>query len=176
MNSLDLRMRTPPRAPVDAALRFLRYFGLIGFLGGLAALSAMWAFGPVPQTLDQWHMMIAHVKAIFFACSFSGIVLLVIVGSISWWRMRRTLHASRWFRVMMGMLLITIPASHISARWMAEKMYEKIDAGQLEQAADLWRRLGWAYVLSLTALLAIAAIGIAKPRLGQSIDDPAAAP
>ena len=152
----------------DVLLRFLRYLGLIGFIGGLAALSAMWAFGPVPNSIEQWQFLIAHVKAIFFTCAFTGIVILAVVGSISWWRHRKVLHGQRWFKLTIGMLAIAIPASHFGARYTAEKLYELVDAGKLEEALLMWNRLGTAYVISTIVMLTIAAIAIIRPRLGQA--------
>jgi hypothetical protein len=161
----------------DRVLRLLRYVGLIGFLGGLAALSAMWAFGPVPQNVEQWHMLIALVKSIFFACSFSGIVILIVVGGISWWKHRAHFHRASWFRVMMISLVITIPAFHFWARSTAEKLYTVIEhadenqAQALEDAARIWDQLGASYVTALAILLGIAAIGITKPSFGER-DEP----
>jgi cytochrome bd-type quinol oxidase subunit 2 len=167
MESLRPSELQPNADALDVVLRLLRIVGLIGFLGGLAALSAMWAFTPTPQSLEQWHTKIAEVKAIFFACSFTGIIILVVVGSISWWRHRRRLKQQRWFRTMIGMLVIAVPGSHIWARSTAERLYEAVEAGRMDQAADLWQQLGMAYVLSLTIMLVIASIGIIRPRMGQ---------
>lgn len=152
----------------DLLLRFLRYVGLIGFIGGLAALSAMWAFGPVPSTIEHWHFLIGQAKSIFFACSFTGIVILAVVGSISWWRHRKMLHRQRWFRLTIGLLAIAIPASHFGARLTAEKLYATVDAGELEHALMLWNRLGTFYTTATIVMLIIASIAIIKPRMGQA--------
>jgi hypothetical protein len=152
----------------DLLLRFLRYVGLIGFIGGLAALSAMWAFGPVPSTIEQWHFLIGHAKSIFFACSFTGIVVLAVVGSISWWRHRRILHSQRWFKLTIGLLAVAIPASHFGARFTAEKLYATVDAGELENALMLWNRLGIFYATATIVMLIIASIAIIKPRMGRA--------
>lgn len=158
----------PHRADgLDTILRLLRVFGLIGFLGGLAALSAMWAFGPTPHTFDQWQMTIGQIKAIFFPCAFSGIVILIVVGLTSWRRHRRVLNQARWFRLTIAMLTVAIPASHIWARLTAEKLYETVEAGHLEEAAMLWDQLGAAYIVSFFVMSMIATIVIVKPRLGQ---------
>lgn len=151
----------------DLLLRFLRYLGLIGFIGGLASLSAMWAFGPVPQTIEQWHFLIAHAKSIFFACSFTGIVILAVVGAVSWWRHSRVLHRQRWFKLTIGLLALAIPASHFGARYTAEKLYETVDAGKLHEALVLWNRLGVTYLTATIVMLLIASIAIIKPRMGQ---------
>lgn len=152
----------------DLLLRFLRYVGLIGFIGGLAALSSMWAFGPTPKSLEEWQFLIAHAKSIFFACSFTGIVMLAVVGSISWWRHRRVLHGQRWFKITIALLAIAIPSSHFGARYTAEKLYATVDAGDLENALLLWNRLGMFYVTATAVMLIIASIAIIKPRMGQA--------
>ncbi|MCI0631223.1 MAG: hypothetical protein L0Y44_11290 [Phycisphaerales bacterium] len=162
----DNAQQTPSSA-TDRLLRLLRALGLIGFLGGLAALSAMWAFGPIPQNLEQWHLLIGHVRAVFYTCAFTGIIILVITGITSWLRHRRRLHGARWFRLMLVLLLIVVPASHLSARLTALKLYATIDAGRLDEAARIWHTLGLIYVSSLLALLIIAAIAYLRPRLGQ---------
>jgi hypothetical protein len=173
MPDRDLNIHAHVVSPGDRVLRLLRYIGLVGFLGGLAALSAMWAFGPVPQSVEQWHMLIAEVKAVFFTCSFSGIVILIFVGGTSWWKHRAHFHRAIWFRVMMLALVITIPAFHFWARSTAEKLYAVIDraeansAESMAEAAHLWDQLGASYVTALGILLGIAAIGITKPRFGQ---------
>ena len=169
MPEADSKLHAHVSTPFDRVLRLLRYVGLIGFLGGLAALSAMWAFGPTPQNVEQWRMLIAEIKAIFFACSFSGIVILIVVGGISWWKHRSHFHGAIWFRVMMGLLVITIPAFHLWARTTAERLYAVIDAADADQpaamaeAALIWNQLGAAYVVALVILLGVAAIGITKP-------------
>jgi hypothetical protein len=151
----------------DVLLRFLRYVGLIGFIGGLSALSAMWAFGPSPATSQEWQFLIQHVKSIFFACCFTGIVILAIVGSVSWWRHRRVLHGRRWFKLTIGLLAIAIPGSHFGARFTAEKLYAAVEAGDFEHALMLWDRLGVFYLTATVVMLVIASIAIIKPRLGQ---------
>jgi hypothetical protein len=152
----------------DVLLRFLRYLGLIGFIGGLAALSAMWAFGPLPKSHEEWHFLIGHSKAIFFACCFVGIIILALVGSISWWRHRRILHGERWFKLTIGLLAIAIPASHFGARYTAETLYETVDAGKLDEALVIWNRLGVTYATATIVMLVIASIAIIKPRMGQT--------
>ena len=82
----------------DAVLKMLRYLGMLGFLGGLAALSAMWAFGPRPATINEWNILIGAMRPIFYACFFSGIVVLAVAGIISWARHRAQLHGARCSR------------------------------------------------------------------------------
>lgn len=152
---------------LDTVLRGMRFVGLVCFLGGLAALSALWAFSHTPQTLEQWHTTIAHIKAIFFSCAFTGIVILVVSGSLSWWRHRRRLHRARWFRLMMAMLVVAIPGSHLWARLTAEKLYEAVEDGRLNQASALWDQLGAAYIVSTAVMFVIAMIAIVRPSLGK---------
>lgn len=155
----------PGANATEAALKMLRYLGMLGFLGGLAALSAMWAFGPVPDNVEGWRLLIGLMRPIFFTCSFMGIVLLVIAGSVSWWRHRRELHAARWFRVMLLMLAFAVPALHLSARTTALKLYAAVQSGELNQAAEYWNRLGWLYLVGFVVMLCISAIGVFKPSL-----------
>jgi cytochrome bd-type quinol oxidase subunit 2 len=150
----------------DSILKVLRYLGMLGFLGGLAALSAIWAFGPTPKDIDQWRVLIGAARAVFYACMFSGIIILVIAGSLSWWRRRRELHPARWFRFMIALLIIAIPTLHLSARSVALKLYAAMDAPDLARTARLWDKLGLLYFIALLALTLIAALGILKPRLG----------
>lgn len=148
----------------------LRYLGMLGFLGGLAAMSAMWAFGPRPAAINEWNILIGAMRPIFYACFFSGIVVLAVAGIVSWWRHRAHLHGARWFKVMMAMVIVAIPALHLTARHAARSLYAAIENGELEQAAAMWDRLGWLYVAGFFVMLTIAAIGVFKPRFGQRID------
>jgi hypothetical protein len=151
----------------DSVLKMLRYLGMLGFLGGLAAMSAMWAFGPRPASINEWTVLIGAMRPIFYACFFSGIVVLALAGGISWWKHRVQLHGARWFKVMMLMVVIAIPALHLSARYAARSLYAAIDSGELHRALELWDRLGRLYVVGFIVMLAIAAIGVFKPRFGQ---------
>lgn len=155
------------RSTADSLLKMLRYLGMLGFLGGLAALSAMWAFGPRPTTEGEWRVLIGAMRPIFFACFFTGIVVLAVAGGISWWKHRAQLHSARWFKVMMALVVIAIPALHLSARSAARALYSAIDRGELDQALQLWDRLGWLFVIGFVVMLVIAAIGVFKPRFGQ---------
>jgi hypothetical protein len=153
---------------IDQLLMVLRLLALLGFLGGLFALAMLWAFGPTPHSIDQWEMLIGMTRAIFYPCVFAGIILLVVTGLTLWWRHRRELHGSRWFRLMMILVLLTVPPFHLWARWTMLKLRDAIERTELETIATLWNQLGLAYLLSFVTLLMISAIGIIKPRMGQS--------
>jgi hypothetical protein len=153
----------------DSFLKMLRYLGMLGFLGGLAAMSAMWAFGPRPSSVNEWNVLIGAMRPIFYACFFSGIVVLALAGGVSWWRHRKQLHGARWFRVMMTMVVIAIPALHLSARYAALSLYAAIENHELERALELWDRLGRLYLIGFLVMLTIAAIGVFKPRFGQKV-------
>jgi hypothetical protein len=156
------------RKGADQALFALRLVGLLGFLGGLTALSAIWGFGPRPQNQSQWEMMIQITRSIFFPCVFAGLVVLLVVGSILWWRHRAELHGQRWFGLMMALLAVAVPISHLAARSTMLKLRSAIETGRLDEAGMLWDQLGWAYVLSTVAMVLIASLGVIKPRLGRS--------
>jgi hypothetical protein len=158
---------SPGEQRIEALLKLGRYLGMLGLLGGLAALSAMWAFGPVPETIAGWQLLIGLMRPVFYTCFFAGVIVLVFVGSLSWWRHRHHLHGRRWFRVMMLALLVAIPALHLTARAAARDLYAAIDAGDLSSSAELWDRLGLLYLLGFLVLLVISAIGVFKPRLGE---------
>ena len=156
---------------LDHTLRLLRALGLAGVLGGLGALSAMWAFTTVPDDAGQWRILVDAMRAVFYACVFSGILILIPVGGILWWRRRAALHGQRWFRALMLMLLVTIPGLHISARLTSIALRHAVEAGESARAATLWNRLGWLFVCAFVVLLIAAWIATARPRLGQR--DPA---
>lgn len=156
------------RSTADSILKMLRYLGILGFLGGLASLSAMWGFGPTPVNEGEWRVLIGVMRPIFYSCFFTGIVILAIAGSISWWRHRRTFNAARWFRVMMLALLVTVPSLHLSARFTALKLYASLDEGNLDRVQHLWNRLGWFFAIGFVVMITITAIGVFKPRFGQS--------
>jgi hypothetical protein len=152
---------------IDALLKLGRYIGLMGFLGGLAALAAMWFLGRAPQNASEWNMLVELTRAVFLRCMFAGIVVLAVIGSLSWWRHRRRFHRARWFRIMMVALLIAIPSLHLWARFTMLKIRDAVETNNLDAAAELWSRMGTAYLISLIIILAIAAVGIIKPSLGQ---------
>ena len=91
---------------LDRTLRLLRALGLAGVLGGLGALSAMWAFSASPATNDEWRLLVGAMRAVFYACVFTGVLILIPVGSILWWRRRAGLRGQRWFRALMLVLLV----------------------------------------------------------------------
>jgi hypothetical protein len=158
---------SPDVSPIDRLLRMLRSLGLIGLLGGLAALTALWAFGPRPDTPAGWRMLVSGMRAIFYPCGFAGILILVPVGFTLWWRRRNTLRGQRWFRVMAAILVIAIPALHISARVTSLALRTAIDAGDVIGANVLWNRLGWLFASALVVMLVAAWIAVTRPRLGQ---------
>jgi hypothetical protein len=163
---------TPPASLLDAVVRILRLLGLLGFLGGLLALAMLSLFGPRPQNAEQWGLMLQATRAIFFPCVFVGIVVLVFAGSALWWRHRRVLHGRRWFRLMMLCLLITVPASHLWARWNMIRLRDAVQHADLERAAAQWDQMAVAYIVSFIVMAAVAAIGILKPALGQARNSP----
>jgi hypothetical protein len=152
----------------DKLLRLVRFVGLIGFLGGLAALASLWAVGPRPATAEQWHMLIDAMRSVFYPCVFVGIVLLVITGIAIWWRRRTALHGLRWFRVMMGIIILAVPALHLSARFTMLKLDAMVKQAQLQDAAALWNRLGLLYVTATAVFLIVSIIGMLKPAFGQA--------
>lgn len=151
---------------LDHTLRLLRALGLAGVLGGLGALSAMWAFAQTPENLGEWRLLVSAMRGVFYACVFSGIGILVPVGTILWWRRRAALHGQRWFRVLMLILLLTIPGLHIGARLTSMALRKAVDAGDLTRAADLWNRLGWLFFIAFIVFLLAAWIATARPRFG----------
>jgi hypothetical protein len=167
--NLEIAKKVPGAADsrLDRLLAVTRFAGLIGFLGGLAALAALTWFGPQPQSVEQWRIMIPVVRAIFYPCTFGGIVILLIVGGTIWWRRRRALNPQPWFRLMMALIVVAVPILHIWARWSMLKMVDAVEAGELDRAAMLWTRLSWAFLMALVAFLGIATIGILKPRMGR---------
>jgi hypothetical protein len=158
---------SPDVSAIDRLLRALRSLGLIGVLGGLAALGALWAFGPQPDTIDGWRVLVSAMRAIFYPCVFTGILILVPVGLTLWWRRRAALRGQRWFRVMAVILSISIPALHISARLTSHALRTAVDAGDGVRANVLWNRLGWLFASAFVVLLIAAWIAVTKPRMGQ---------
>lgn len=152
---------------VDQWLRLLRALGLAGVLGGLGALSAMWAFSQVPATQEEWRVLISAMRAAFYACVFTGILILIPVGSMLWWRRRAALRGQRWFRLLLAVLIVTIPVIHISARLTSIALRHAVDEGDLARAATLWDRLGSLFLAGFIVLLIASWIATARPRLGQ---------
>lgn len=154
----------------DALLRLLRLgraLGLIGLLGGLASLASMWMFGPRPDDLAQWRLLVGLMRAVFYPCVFAGIVVLVAVGLSLWWRRRRELRGRRWFHVFAIGLFIAIPALHLSSRYAALSLYRAVDANDLAAATQRWDRLGLLFSVGFLVMLALSALVTIKPRLGQ---------
>jgi hypothetical protein len=147
----------------EIALRIARFIGLVGFLGGAAALTAFTWLGPRPVNREQWEMLIHAMRAIFFPCMFGGIVVLIIVGGIMWWRRRFALNRQVWFRVMMGLIIVFVPALHLFARSSMLTMRAAVEMNDLHRASIMWERLAWAYLLATIVFVIVAAIGIAKP-------------
>lgn len=158
----------PGSGALDPALRVLLRIGLIGFLGGFAALGSMWAFGSMPDDAAQWKLCISLMRAVFYSCVFAGVVVIAVSGGVLWWRQRRALHAARWFRIMMPLVVLAIPAFHVLGRVTALRLYDAVDEHRLGDAAALWNTLGVTYVSAFLVLTALATIGWIKPRLGQS--------
>lgn len=151
----------------DQILRLLRALGLAGVLGGLGALSAMWAFGERPANISDWRVLVSAMRAVFYACVFTGILILVPVGCMLWWRRRAALRGQRWFHGLLLILVLTIPGLHIGARLTSVALRKSVDAGQAAESAVLWDRLGWLFFLALTVFLIASWIATARPRMGQ---------
>ena len=148
---------------LDRLLRLLRALGLAGVLGGLSALSAMWAFADTPADLGQWRVLVSTMRAVFYACVFTGILILLPVGGILWWRRREALRDQRWFRALMLILLVTIPGLHISARLTSTELRQAVDAGKTAECARLWDRLGWLFFMALIVFLIASWLATARP-------------
>ena len=151
------------------ALRIARFIGLVGFLGGAASLAAFMWLGPRPQSVEQWHMLIHAMRSIFYPCMFGGIAILVIVGGTMWWRRRQMLNPQRWFRLMMVLIGIFVPALHLWARSSMLIMDAAVDKGDLDRADQMWDRLAWAYLIAVVVFTVVSAIGIVKPRFGARV-------
>jgi hypothetical protein len=167
------RMRPPPASAMknsrlDQALRLLRALGLAGVLGGLGALSAMWAFSEAPANFSDWRVLVSAMRAVFYACVFTGILILVPVGCALWWRRRAALRGQRWFRALMLILLLTIPGLHISARLTSTALRKSVEAGEAAESARLWDRLGWLFFIALIVFLIASWIATARPVMGQN--------
>ena len=156
-----------PGSRVDQTLRLLRSLGMAGVLGGLGALVAMWAFSPEPTNGGEWRLLVTTMRSVFYACVFTGILILVPVGSILWRRRRKTLHGRRWFRTLLVILLVTIPGLHIGARLTSIALRKAVEANDATRAAELWNRLGWLFLIALLVFLVASWIATARPRLGQ---------
>lgn len=159
--------RSTPNA-IDKTLRIARFVGLIGFLGGAASLAALTWLGPKPRTHEQWELLITAMRSIFYPCMFAGIVILIIVGGSMWWRKRGSLNPQRWFRLMMVLIAIFVPALHLTARTSMLMMDAAVKEGDLFKAQAMWNRLAWAYLIAVIVFTTVSAIGIVKPRLGSS--------
>ncbi|HEX5690427.1 MAG TPA: hypothetical protein VFX76_10520 [Roseiflexaceae bacterium] len=153
---------------IDQTLRVLRWIGMAGVLGGLVILIGYAFVDEKPADLLRWRDMVGTMRTIFYSTVFAGILILVPVGAILWWRKRAALRGQRWFRLMMVILLITIPALHISARLTSHALQAAVEASEFERAWMLWSRLTWLFVGAFIVFMVATAIAQAKPRLGQS--------
>lgn len=157
---------------LDRWLVFLRVLGLSGVLGGLAALVAFMQVSETRNDQAHWHTMVHAMRAIFYSTVFAGILILVPVGAILWRRHRASLHGRRWFRIMMAVLVIAIPALHISARLTSLALQHAVETADFAKAGALWSRLDHLFVAALVVFAGVTLMAQLKPRLGQPPSHP----
>ncbi|MHC5023856.1 MAG: hypothetical protein ACYTGG_08080 [Planctomycetota bacterium] len=154
------------RRGLRVGLLALKLVGLAGVLGGLGAISAMWRFGPRPDTVAGWLTLIGAMRSIFFPCVFGGLMVTIASGAGLSLLRRRDLARQRWVRVKIVALAALLPLLHFTARGRVLRFYEAVEARRLDDAAALWDDVGHAFVIALGTLLLVAAFARVKPRLG----------
>jgi hypothetical protein len=163
----DESARRPHDSTLDRWLVFLRVLGLSGVLGGLAALVAFMQVSETRNDQAHWHTMVDAMRAIFYSTVFAGILILVPVGAILWRRHRASLHGRRWFRLMMAVLVVAIPALHISARLTSHALTSAVEAADFARAEALWSRLDSLFIAAFIVFAGVTLVAQIKPRLGQ---------
>jgi len=150
-------------------LLFVKYLGLIGALGGLGALSALVVFAPEPQSIEEWVVLRAAMRAIFWPCVFGGLMTTIAAGLILLFRQPRVFFPLRWFRVKVVALLVVVPSLHVSARSRVHRLDEAIAAERLEELSLRWAETGRVLLFAFVAMIIVAAIARFKPRFGTPI-------
>ena len=164
---LDSEAPASATSRVDQWLTFLRLLGMAGVMGGLGALIAFMIVSEVPRDQPTWQAMVTAMRAVFYSTVFAGILILVPVGAILWRRHRASLRGRRWFCAMMVLLVITIPALHISARLTSHALQHAVETMEFDRAWTLWSRLTNLFIAAFFVFLFVTLIAQMKPRLGQ---------
>ncbi len=149
-----------------AVLLLLKMVGLVAALGGLASLSALGRFGPVPETQAGWALLRDVSRAVFMPCVLGGLLLTIAAGVALWLRAPKAFLRTRWFRVKVVVLAVSLPSLHLWARGRVTALYDAIDRGDLADLEARWDGATRAYAVALVFLLAAAIFARAKPRLG----------
>ncbi|MCP3903533.1 MAG: hypothetical protein GY715_07835 [Planctomycetes bacterium] len=147
----------------------IKVLGLIGFLGGLGSLVAIGVLGPDPADPAGWHQLRETMRAVFWPCLFSGLMVTNAAGVVLWLRHPREFLRMRWFRVKAVLLAAALPLMHLLSRGRVTEFYAAIEAGSLDVLPSLRDRVTAAFAVALLVMLAIAAIGRIKPRLGEPV-------
>ena len=146
-----------------------KFVGLAGFLGGMAALAALYLLGPHAASVEQWRLLRAAARSIFYPTLFAGLILTVVAGVLLWFQMPRAFWRMRWFRVKVILGVIGLPACHFWARSRTMRIDAALEAGEEAAIPGLWTQTGLALLVALVIALVIAAMARNKPRLGERI-------
>ena len=144
----------------------LKLLGLLGFLGGLMSLTAMTLLGPVPETAEGWQVLRESMRSVFFPCVFAGVGVTILAGLLLFLRHPKHFSRMRWFRLKVALLVVLIPGLHFWSRGRVLAFYAALDEGRLNEAPELWQRVGVAFAVALVTMLCVASLGRYKPRLG----------
>jgi len=154
----------------------IKVLGLIGFLGGLGSLVALGVLGADPEDRAGWMQLRDSMRAIFWPCVFSGLLVAVGAGVLLWLRHPREFLRMRWFRVKALLLAVALPSLHLLSRGRVTEFYAAIDGGNLDALPALRDRVTIAFAFALVLMLVVAAIGRIKPRLGEAVGQRRPAP
>jgi hypothetical protein len=147
----------------------IKVLGLVGFLGGLGSLAALGLLGDDPTDRAGWVQLRDTMRAIFWPCVFSGLIVTILAGVALWLRHPREFLRMRWFRLKALLLAVVLPSLHILSRGRVTEFYAAIDEGRLDTLSALRDRVTTAFAGALLIMLLIAAIGRIKPRLGEAV-------
>jgi hypothetical protein len=148
---------------IRPVLLALKHLGLTAFLGGLAALCALGLVGPRPTDAAGWAMLRDVTRAIFWPCVFAGVVTSVLTGIALWALQPRAFLRQRWFRVKAALLVVLLPALHLTARGRVTAFYDAVERADLDAIPALHRHVTWCFAAALVLMLAVAWIGRARP-------------
>ncbi len=133
-----------------------------GFLGAAVLLHAS-----DPQTHEQWSHIIATTSTLFLRLIVPAVMCVILFGVLLFWQHPKVFLKMRWFQVKVVLLILTLPALHLTGRWLIHHAREALAAGKLEQVAELMRHFTLTVDLAVLALVVVIVIGRHKPRLGQ---------
>jgi hypothetical protein len=158
----------PPADRPGKLLAAALWVGLALFIGGLALLTIWWMVAPHPDTAARWNEMISRVRLVFFLTVFAGVVIGLGPAVAAVWRGRARLRQPGWFRWIVLLMAIAMPALHLYGRSRMLALRDALASENLAQLPARWNDVGTAFTIALGVMLAIVIWAFAKSR-GRSL-------